>query len=386
MLWDVAIKHLWRRKLRSLLTILGVATAIQLYLMISGIVTTYQQETQRQLGAFTGKIVVSQQMESYRGNADFTASGSSLQADTAGELLSLEGINRDFSSAMVFMPIARSIMPYMPPAVLAVGVEPGHEETFLGGFALESGRASLTTPDEVILGQNAAAYYQPKGGNAPVTTGQTIELQGRTFTVVGVLRSAPQLFGNAVIMPLSTAQDLYDRADTISSVILSAARVEDAPMLKERILADHPGLSVSTQDDMVKNAMAVIDAMAMFMNVIMKSIVVVAIVLITIVVAVAVMEQRREIGTLRAIGARRWRIFSMVAAESLVLSLLGAMLALPVAAFLVRWGMTEFNSLPGMLQVWGQTILIAAVVGILASILPAWQALRVDPLEALRYE
>jgi putative ABC transport system permease protein len=238
----------------------------------------------------------------------------------------------------------------------------------------------------VILGQNAAAYYQPKDGNAPVTAGQTIELQGRTFKVVGVLKSAPQLFGNAVIMPLSTAQDLYDRADTVSSVILTAARVEDAPTLKERILAGHPELSVSTQDDMIRNAMAVIDGMATFMDVIMKSIVVVAIVLITIVVVVAVMEQRREIGTLRAIGARRWRIFSMVAAESMVLSLLGAMLALPIAAFLVRWGMTEFNSLPGMLQVWAQTILIAAVVGIAASVLPAWQALRVDPLEALRYE
>jgi putative ABC transport system permease protein len=386
MLWDIAIKHLWRRKLRSLLTILGVATAIQLYLMISGIVTTYQQETQRQLGAFTGKIVVSQQMESYQGSTDFTASGSSLKAETAADLLSLEGINRESSSAMVFMPIARSIMPYMPPAVLAVGVEPGHEGTFLGGFALDAGRATLTDPDEVILGQNAAAYYQPKDGNAPVTAGQTIELQGRTFKVVGVLKSAPQLFGNAVIMPLSTAQDLYDRADTVSSVILTAARVEDAPTLKERILAGHPELSVSTQDDMIRNAMAVIDGMATFMDVIMKSIVVVAIVLITIVVVVAVMEQRREIGTLRAIGARRWRIFSMVAAESMVLSLLGAMLALPIAAFLVRWGMTEFNSLPGMLQVWAQTILIAAVVGIAASVLPAWQALRVDPLEALRYE
>jgi putative ABC transport system permease protein len=187
-------------------------------------------------------------------------------------------------------------------------------------------------------------------------------------------------------MPLSTAQAIFDRANYVSSVILTAARAEETQALKEEITSRFPSLSASTQDDMIKSAMAVINAMGMFMSLIEKSIVVVAIVIITIVVVVAVMEQRRDIGTLRAIGAKRWQIFIMVASESLVLSLLGAMTALPIAVFLNQWGMSEYNTLSGVLQVWWQTIVVASIVGIVASILPAWQALRVDPLEALRYE
>lgn len=98
------------------------------------------------------------------------------------------------------------------------------------------------------------------------------------------------------------------------------------------------------------------------------------------------MEERRDIGTLRAVGAGRVRIFGMVAGELLILSLLGAILALPIAVFFTQWGMSEISGITGILLVWLQTILIAMVVGLLATILPAWQALRVDPLEALRYE
>jgi ABC-type lipoprotein release transport system permease subunit len=66
---------------------------------------------------------------------------------------------------------------------------------------------------------------------------------------------------------------------------------------------------------------------------------------------------------------------------------LGAVLALPIAVFFVRWGMSEyFSSVTGIVRIWGQTMITAVVVGSTASLLPAWQAVRVDPMESLRYE
>ena len=167
---------------------------------------------------------------------------------------------------------------------------------------------------------------------------------------------------------------------------LTAASIADLPKLKAEIAARHPELTVSTQEDLQQTANVLLDGMNKFFALIINSIVVVAIVIVTIVVVVAVMEQRKDIGTLRAVGAGRWSIFGMVAGQALVLSLLGAILALPIAVLLTRWGMSEFGGLSGVLSVWLQTILVAMIVGLLASILPAWQALRVDPLEALRYE
>jgi putative ABC transport system permease protein len=386
MLWDIAIKHLWRKKLRSLLTIVGVATSIQMYLTFNGVLVLYRSAISDQLDAFAGKAVVQQQMEDIRGSTDLTSSGSSIKPETADALLAWEGINRQASSRLVYVPIARNLMPYMPPAILVVGVEIGHEKAFLGGFKVDSGRPTLQNPDEVILGRSAAQYYRKKDQVAPVTVGNSIEIQSHTFVVVGILQSAPELFNNAVIMPLPTVQTVFDRPGGVSSVILTSANVADLPKLKSGIAAKYPELTVSTQEDLQQSAKVLLDGMNKFFAIIINSIVVVAIVIVTIVVVMAVMEQRKEIGTLRAVGAGRWRIFGMVAGESLVLSLFGAVLALPIAVFFTRWGMSEISGMSGIFSVWLQTILVAMTVGLLASVLPAWQALRVDPLEALRYE
>jgi putative ABC transport system permease protein len=287
---------------------------------------------------------------------------------------------------MVYVTIARNLMPYMPPAILVVGVEPGHEKAFLGGFQVDAGRSTLQNPSEVILGRSAADYYRKKDQAKPIAVGDSLDIQNHSFVVVGILKPAPQLFNNAVIMPLETAQSVFDRPGGVSSVILTAASVADLPKLKADISARYPDLTVSTQEDLQQSANVLLDGMNKFFALIINSIVVVAIVIVTIVVVVAVMEQRKDIGTLRAVGAGRWSIFGMVAGQSLVLSLFGALLALPIAVFLTRWGMSEIGGISGILSVWGQTILVAMIVGLLASILPAWQALRVDPLEALRYE
>jgi putative ABC transport system permease protein len=386
MLLDLAWKNIWRRKLRSLLTILGVASAVQLYLMVSGVMGTYTGEIEGQVNAFAGKIVVQQQAES-GGNPDVTKSTSSLTGETADAILSVDGIDRGTSSAVLFVPVARAMMPYIPPAVVAVGIEPGHEAAYLGGLKAKMGRLELKDPGEAILGQGAAEYYQKESGGTPVTVGSTVSVGGRTLTVVGILGDAPQMFANAVIMPLPTAQSAFDRAGTVSAVILTARSTAEVESVKAGILERFGGLAVSTQDDMLRSASTILTAMSAFMGVIEKSIIVVAVLVVTIVVVVSVMEARREIGTLRAVGARRWRIFAMVAGQSIVLSLLGTVVALPVALFFVKWGMQEYlSSVPGVLQVWWQTLLTAVGLGLAASILPAWQAVRVDPLESLRYE
>jgi putative ABC transport system permease protein len=387
MLLDLAWKNIWRRKLRSLLTILGVASAVQLYLMVHGVMGSYTGEIREQINAFAGKIVVQQQVESGGGSPDVTSSASSLTGQTAEALLAVDGIDRQSSSAVIFVPIARALMPYIPPAVVAVGIEPGHESAYLGGLEATSGRLSLQNPEEAILGQGAADYYTNESGGTAVAVGSTISVGGRTMTVIGILGDAPQLFANAVIMPLPTAQSVFDRAGTVSAVILTARNPEDVEPIKTAILDHFNGLTVSTQDDMLRSASTLLAAMSAFMGLIEKSIIVVAVLVVTIVVVVSVMEARREIGTLRAVGARRWRIFGMVAGQSIVLSMLGTMVALPIALFFVQWGMSDsLSSVPGVLQVWWQTMLTAVGVGLAASLLPAWQAARVDPLESLRYE
>jgi putative ABC transport system permease protein len=395
MLWDIALKNLWRRKLRTVLTILGVATAVQLYLTMNSWMSVYKQDLRHQLSAFAGKVFVQQPMEASSGGKDFPSFSSSMDAGSAATILSIEGIDQAASSAALFIPLARASSPNMPPAALAVGIEPGHEAAYLGSFKTENGNTRLVDANSVILGQSAAQRYRPKDSNRPVKSGQSVEIQGRLFTVVGVLKPASMLFDNSVLMPLATSQELFKRADTVSAIIATIERVEDAGIVKKAIETRFPELQASNEQDIASNADDVLAGQQDFFNLINATVIMVAVVVVTIVVVVAVMEQRREIGTLRAIGARRRRIFSLVIGESLTLSMLGAITALPFSV-LTRWALTYFASSESpevsnlfsidLFQTWVFTIGIAILIGVLASLLPAWQAVRVDPLEALRYE
>jgi putative ABC transport system permease protein len=170
------------------------------------------------------------------------------------------------------------------------------------------------------------------------------------------------------------------------AVILTASKLENLATVKKEIQDDYSNLQVFNSEDLAQNANQILSQQRLMFAMIKNSVILAVIMMVMIVVVVAGMEQRKDIGTLRAVGAGRWSIFGMVAGQSLVLSLFGAILALPIAVFLTRWGLTEISGLSGILSVWLQTILVAMIVGLLASILPAWQALRVDPLEELRYE
>jgi putative ABC transport system permease protein len=107
----------------------------------------------------------------------------------------------------------------------------------------------------------------------------------------------------------------------------------------------------------------------------------------------SVLERTREIGVRRALGASRWRVRRTMADESLLISLAGTLAGIGAGLLVaVMWvvGMRE-STYPGMSMHLPFGLLVTITVlgvlmGVLASILPARRAARLDPLAALRYE
>jgi len=107
----------------------------------------------------------------------------------------------------------------------------------------------------------------------------------------------------------------------------------------------------------------------------------------------SVMERTREIGVLRALGASRWRVRRTMADESLLVALAGTLSGILAGlAIAVVWvqGMRA-STFPGISMHLPVAMLVSlavlgVVIGILAAILPARRAARLDPLAALRYE
>ena len=108
--------------------------------------------------------------------------------------------------------------------------------------------------------------------------------------------------------------------------------------------------------------------------------------------SMSVIERTREIGVLRALGSTRWQIRRTIADESLVIALIGAVMGIAIGAGLgwallkgLSFGIPGVTYTPPVATMVGVAI-AAVVLGLIAAILPARRAARLDVVDALSYE
>jgi ABC-type antimicrobial peptide transport system permease subunit len=103
--------------------------------------------------------------------------------------------------------------------------------------------------------------------------------------------------------------------------------------------------------------------------------------------AYAVARRTAEIGIRMALGARQWGIIWLIVRETLWLVLAGAGVGFPLAAWLSRYAKALlFGIAPTDAVVFAASFAVLMSVAVLAGLLPARRASRVDPMVALRYE
>jgi putative ABC transport system permease protein len=103
---------------------------------------------------------------------------------------------------------------------------------------------------------------------------------------------------------------------------------------------------------------------------------------------VSVKERTREIGTRRALGARRRTILIQFLIEAVLICLVGGTVGLVLAFGLFIWISSAFPNFPMQFSpmLVASALLLCVITGILSGFAPAWQASRLNPVEALRYE
>jgi putative ABC transport system permease protein len=139
-----------------------------------------------------------------------------------------------------------------------------------------------------------------------------------------------------------------------------------------------------SQKEMAKNMEDTLIKMRTFLGGIETTAILVAIVVVLVVMIMAVSERTREIGTLRAIGARKRTVLGLIVQESFILSFLGGVLGV-LLGYLMNAIMYKGLIVIEAVEI-PQGIIVAVIAGVIGGIYPAWRATRVSPLEALRYE
>jgi ABC-type antimicrobial peptide transport system permease subunit len=156
----------------------------------------------------------------------------------------------------------------------------------------------------------------------------------------------------------------------------------------ERALAAFPDAKIQTKSEFVKNQERGINILLTMLYLLLSLSIVISVVGIVNTLVLTVFERTRELGMLRAIGMTRVQVRRMIRHESIVTALLGAALGIPVGIVLAVM-VGRAIEYPAFTVPWVTLIVfvVAAVItGILAAILPAWRASRLNVLEALQYE
>ena len=187
----------------------------------------------------------------------------------------------------------------------------------------------------------------------------------------------------------------YERNFTVQqdSVILARTRLgvspEQGKQLVEAELRQFPNLDVRTKAEYKDFIGSQIDQFLRLFYVLLAMAVVIAIFGIILTLALSVFERTREIGLLRAVGLSRRSVRAMIRWEAIIVALIGALVGLVLGVFL---GVVSVSSIPEFKATvipWGSMLVflvVAGVFGVLAAILPARRAARLNILEAIQSE
>jgi putative ABC transport system permease protein len=378
---DIALKNLWARRTRSLLTVLGVAVCVMLYLFMAGTTTYVESNLEKEMAKYAGQIYIKSPAVSLQsGGVEFPPISSVIDSQTAERILEeTPGINRERSIPILFKALTAAVYPGGP-RTLAVGLPAGKEEIYIGKTeaAIGNNRLTSNTAAEAILGKAVAESFKAEAG-------KTISIAGENILVRGILETSEiYAIDYTILLPLDYAQNLFQQKDSVSVVLLSASSVSEVETVASAVKSRFPKLETMSQKEMASNMADTLTGMHTFFGGIEATAILVAVVVVLVVMVMAVSERTREIGTLRAIGARKRTVLGLIVQESFILSLLGGVLGV-VFGYLMNAIMYKGLIVIEAAEI-PQGIIIAVIAGVIGGIYPAWRATRVDPLEALRYE
>jgi putative ABC transport system permease protein len=185
---------------------------------------------------------------------------------------------------------------------------------------------------------------------------------------------------------------LYRQQPSMAFIdVRTASAVAGVKASVDRILVDSPEVTVGDRTEAVNQAAAQIDTVLQMVQILLALAILIAVLGIVNTLALSVLERTRELGLLRAIGLRRAQAMRMVTVEAVVISVFGALLGLAVGsglgAAVVRALRDE--GISTLAFPWSQMavyLLLASLVGVVAAVLPAIRAARVNVLAAIAYE
>ena len=391
-IYQVAYKNLLRKKVRSGLTLLGIALSAWVLVSLLGFNRGYEQALNRDIDNMGFQVLV-------------TAKGCPYEAAT----LMLKGGTglRYMNESIVDEVLKHQEVEEITPMLMAAIFDPNKGES--GGISAFLGVDPVTYPQmksylkfqqgawftdpeafEAVVGYEAAELEQREVGDKMLIPEKNMEL-----TVVGVLSRTGTQDDGTIFVPLRTVQKVFEQEGKLTAIGVKIKREANITLVEQK-LYDLPDVQVVSLAQVKETIMSLISTAKMMVFSIALIALLIAMLGVVNTILMSVFERFQEIGIIKSIGAMPWDVFKLVWVETIILCLLGGALGIGFSFALSKITETLIRSLlpytpTGSLVVIsaGLGLLTMAMVlgiGIVSGIYPAWRAARVRPLESIRSE
>lgn len=395
-IFKMAFNALISNKIRSILSILGIIIGVSTVIIVVGIGLGAQAQIEEQYKNLSVTSIIINPINTaasrsklsekdpiaIKEKAEFVSDSTAL---TQGKLTVSYGKE---NSSLTILGVEKNLF------------ELSHLDLLAGRYFDDS---EMKNRGKVAILGNGA--FDELFGTADVKTaiGKTISIGKNRVEIIGVLTQSgssigPISFDDTVFTPFSTASKKILGSSGTIRIIALATEIETISFAMEEmgnILRESHRLKLSQMDDFrmkdqgskVTAAKESAETMTILLTVVATVVLLVSGIGIMNVMLVTVSERTKEIGVLKAIGAKQADILIQFLAEAVVLSIGGGILGILLGQILIP----ALNTLDGFFVIRSVTgVLLAfsfsAVVGVVFGFYPAWKGSQLDPVDALRSE
>lgn len=415
----MAAANLWTHKLRSTLTVLGVIIGILSVLAVVTIGTSFEHSIVSGFNTVDDRtLFVSCAYEDNPGPPGCGGLGRIFTERDRQAILALPGVaavNREGQLPILGLVYENRSIPFQ--TLSTTEADATAVSSLTGGF--ESGRVYGSDAAEVVVSYDVATDLLGFNGT-PVAPGVQVTLlfvdgTNETVTVVGVLKKETNAFiqftAGTIYAPINRFYRLPDIESPVTreptpvyegfSVI--AASPQDMPRIKESVaeylesadadashlLVQGTEFYIASGSNIVEQIGGILDNITLLISAIAVVSLVVGAIGIANIMLVSVTERTREIGVMKAIGAKDSEVLTLFLLEAVLIGVVGAVigiaLGLVAGALVVQFVFTDFT----LLVPWdwvGLALAVGVLTGVLAGYMPARRATRIQPIQALAYD
>lgn len=399
--FKVATRFLTEGRFQSLLIVVGVAAGVAVVAYISALVKGLQTNTLNKTLGAQAHVVVSP-LEERVMPAWVVGEGQSRFTETQARSQRLRTIGNwpAVEAALQQRPGVAAVSPMVSGPALARRGE-ATRSVALSGVDLERydrivglrdklvAGAFRMGPGEALIGKTLAEDLGVRVGDRIVVS---TDSRSDTLRLTGLVDlGIRDLNRRVVILPLRTAQTLLDLPGGVTQIDL---RVDDVWAAQElaRALARELPTKVESWQEANAQLVTALNAQNISTALIRSVVMMVVVLGIASVLVVSVVQKQREIGILRAMGAQRGQVLRVFLIQGALVGLMGSVLGTGLAMGMIKVFTTFVRGADGLPlfnigltpDTAALTVVLAFVAGLLAAVLPARRAARMDPAQAIR--